>query len=176
MHDVSSDALSIEAAALRRLARARGRELRTVRRLAQAVLRQRSDVETFLVAALQQVFRRKCAGKFNTMFGTNTVPWCQQLSAPCIACLEPLDCCNKDCCSKINRTSELSNTVNKSRALHGDLAGVHAAFRKMPGRGQVYEERLKEDGGSGVQLLHEQADQGLQDLGKVNVKVRAFPA
>ena len=49
------DALSIEAAALRRLARARGRELRTVRRLAQAVLRHRSDVETFLVAALQQV-------------------------------------------------------------------------------------------------------------------------
>lgn len=44
----------MEGAALRRLVRARGRELRMVRRLAQAVLRQRSDVETFLVAALQQ--------------------------------------------------------------------------------------------------------------------------
>jgi hypothetical protein len=48
------DAASVEATALRRLAHARGRELRTVCRLAQAVLRQRSDVETFLVAALQQ--------------------------------------------------------------------------------------------------------------------------
>ena len=48
------DAASVEATALRRLAHARGRELRTVCRLAQAVLRQRSDMETFLVAALQQ--------------------------------------------------------------------------------------------------------------------------
>lgn len=48
------DTAAVEGAALRRLARARGRELRLVRRLAQAVLRQRSDIETFLVAALQQ--------------------------------------------------------------------------------------------------------------------------
>ena len=57
------DAASVEATALRRLAHARGRELRTVCRLAQAVLRQRSDVETFLVAALQQacaVLECKC--------------------------------------------------------------------------------------------------------------------
>ena len=77
---------------------------------------------------------------------------------------------------EMNHTAELSSIEDSSRAAHGDMAGAHAALREVPGRWQVSDERLKEDGGSGVQPKHEHAALRLQDLGKVDVKVGALPA
>ena len=58
-----------------------------------------------------------------------------------------------------------------SRALVHPCSG-----QQVPGRQQVSEELLKEDGGVGGQAAHERTDLWLQDLSKADVKVGVLPA